>query len=161
MKNKIYVGIDPGKNGGIAAIDSNCNIILTSVMPLIVEELNSVELINLISFDDYDVKIALEDVHSIYGSSAKSNFEFGRILGGIESSLKVLRKPYVKVQPKIWQKVSFQGIQKMENPKDMALLASNRLFPNESFIMTQRSKKPHDGVIDASLIAYWAKVSNL
>lgn len=161
-REKIYVGIDPGKNGGLVAIDKNGNIIRHMIMPLITkEELDPIGLIEFVTFEEHDVKIALENVHSIHMSSAKSNFQFGRIVGAIEAALKVSQMPYMLVDPKKWQKTSFEGIPALDNPKDRALLASVRLFPTISFVMSSRSKNPHDGVIDAALIAYWAKVSNL
>jgi hypothetical protein len=51
--------------------------------------------------------VVIEDVHSIFGSSSKSNFQFGRSLGILEGVVNALDIPYVKVQPKEWQKVSF------------------------------------------------------
>jgi hypothetical protein len=40
----------------------------------------------------------------------------------------------------------------------MAAIAAKRLFPNTSFLATERSKKDHDGIIDALLLSYYAKV---
>jgi hypothetical protein len=43
---------------------------------------------------------------------------------------------------------------KVKDNKTMARVAANRLFPKESFI-PEGSKKPHDGWIDAALLALW------
>ncbi len=48
-------------------------------------------------------KIMLEDVHSLYGMSAKSNFNFGKNLGIVETLLKLQGIPMEIVQPKKWQ----------------------------------------------------------
>jgi hypothetical protein len=39
----------------------------------------------------------------------------------------------------------------------MALIAAKRLFPNESFLATEKSKKPHDGMVDSTLICEWGR----
>ena len=49
-------------------------------------------------------KIMLEDVHSLFGMSAKSNFNFGKNLGIVETLLKLQDIPMEVVQPKLWQK---------------------------------------------------------
>ena len=38
--------------------------------------------------------------------------------------------------------------------KATSLNAARRIFPGETFLATPRSKKPHDGLVDAALIAY-------
>ena len=50
--------------------------------------------------------VVIEDVHAIYGSSAKATFEFGRISGIIEALVVSCGLPYTKVAPKEWQFVS-------------------------------------------------------
>ena len=46
----------------------------------------------------------IEDVHSLFGMSAKSNFSFGRNLGVMTTLLELTQLPVHKVQPKVWQK---------------------------------------------------------
>ena len=46
----------------------------------------------------------LEDVHSLFGMSAKSNFNFGKNLGIVETLLALQDFPLRTVTPKIWQK---------------------------------------------------------
>lgn len=48
--------------------------------------------------------IIIEDVHSLYGMSAKSNFRFGYNLGVVTSISELMDVPIHTVQPKIWQK---------------------------------------------------------
>lgn len=39
--------------------------------------------------------------------------------------------------------------------KATAINVANRLYPNVSFNSTKKSSKPHDGIVDALLIAYY------
>ena len=46
----------------------------------------------------------IEDVHSIFGASAKSNFMFGFNTGLLHGIIRALGLPLDQVQPKAWQK---------------------------------------------------------
>lgn len=52
-----------------------------------------------------------------------------------------------------------QTLEKQEQPKvdtkATSLLAAKRLFPEETFLATTRSKVPHDGIVDAVLIGLY------
>lgn len=179
-KEKCWLGFDVGKNGAICGITSHGEI-TTQVMPLVNEEISLKTLSDILEIysEEYDIVCGVEDIHSIFGSSAKSNFQFGRSLGILEGLLASKRLPFIKIAPKTWQKLCFMGVsetrklptaeqianaaKKQKSPqgsidtKAMALLAAQRLFPKETFLASSRSKKPHDGIVDALLIAYFLK----
>ncbi len=46
----------------------------------------------------------IEDVHALFGSSAKATFSFGQRLGELEGMLQSMSIGYIKVKPKEWQK---------------------------------------------------------
>lgn len=159
----IRIGIDPGKNGFICYnYDGH---ITYSTIPLINKEVD----LNKLHTDFYlwegnqDIHCVIEDVHAIFGSSAKATFNFGWIVGVLEMLLVAHEIPYTKVKPKDWQKVMWEGValQKKANgrtdTKAMSLLAAKRLFPNEDLRATERSIKPHDGKVDALLLAEYCK----
>jgi len=172
---KLYIGVDIGKNGAIAKLTED-NQLTYHALPQtggqislkgIVDIFEEVE-IWLKSDKDNHLLVGLEDVHSIFGSSAKSNFQFGRALGIIEGIVSHARMSFVMVQPKTWQKFSFLGVPEVRknvtstskgsvDTKAMALIASQRLFPTQTFLATSRSRVPHDGIVDATLITYYLK----
>jgi hypothetical protein len=41
------------------------------------------------------------------------------------------------------------------NPKESSLYVARQLWPDQNFLATERSRVPHDGVVDAALIAYY------
>lgn len=169
--SKIHIGIDVGKNGFIAVINSD--IIDFYEIPKIGSEVNLLKLSQLIyelrTFDEgKSMHCVIEQVHAIFGSSAKSTFEFGRISGILESMLVCNSIPYTLVQPKIWQKEMFSGIPLQKKPsssgktlktdtKKMALMAANRLFPNIDFKRTERCKLVDDNKVDALLLAEFSR----
>ena len=180
----IIVGIDPGKTGAMVALDENGKHICHSYMPLIGNNLDSRELLSWINAipgsigdSDADIHIFIEDVHAIFGSSAGSTFAFGFICGGIQAVVATTYYPYTLVQPKIWQKVMYQGVPELRKPpakfknkagkectrkgslktKEMSLVAVKRLFPSVNLCRTTRCTKAHDGLVDALLIAEYGR----
>lgn len=169
------VGIDPGKNGAIAVLDKEGKIISKQVMPKIANEFDTNEFNKMvvnIGLENIDC-VAIEKVHALFGSSAGSTFEFGRMVGILEGVIVSHSLKHIMIDPKVWQKEMFQGIPEIRKPstinkngkelkgrvdtKAMAEIACKRLFPNESFIATERSKKYHDGLGDAVLIAEYLR----
>jgi hypothetical protein len=45
--------------------------------------------------------------------------------------------------------------------KPAALSKARQLWPGETWLATARSSKPHEGLIDAALIAEWARRQKL
>lgn len=161
--DKIRIGIDPGKNGFIC-YNYNGHIIYSPI-PLIKKEVDIRKLMNDFYIWDgmEDVHCVIEDVHAIFGSSAKATFNFGWIVGVLEMLLVAHGIPYTKVKPKDWQKEMWQGVPLQKKPngrtdtKAMSLLAAKRLFPDEDLTATERSVKVHDGKVDALLLAEYCK----
>lgn len=178
-----YIGIDVGKSGGIAVIQDNK--LSLYCIPTIKKEVDIDELDKLLFefkydidkedfIDAHDCMCVIEDVHSIFGSSAKSNFAFGWIAGILEGLLTANRIPFIKVAPKEWQKEAWRGVSPIKintgkklksgepkykiDTKATSLIAAKRLFPNETFLATERSKVPHDGLVDAALMAFYCKM---
>lgn len=172
---KTRIGIDPGKTGSVVIQEENAAIVCHK-MPLIQSEYDIHKLKEIFtpySFDPegMDLKVVLEDVHAIFGSAAGSTFQFGFGLGLIEGILATYEIPYVKVAPKEWQKLCFQGVPEMRKPatdkqklagkkgsidtKAMALLAAKRLYPSLKLTFGDRATKPHEGLVDALLMSHY------
>lgn len=166
------IGIDLGKNGAVVIHDLETGKIEKFVMPVVAKQLDLHTLYELLSaFKGQDVMVAMEDLRAIFGSSATATFTFGFVCGATEALIVSLGLPYRKVNAKVWQKEAFAGVPEVRKPgkvdkngkkrkgaidtKAMALLASKRLFPDFDTTPTERSVKPHDGIVDALLISWW------
>lgn len=163
----ICCGIDPGKNGAIVSIDEKFNIVYKATVPLISSSrvIDVPEFVRRIKISYADF-VVMEKVGSIYGSSSKSNFTFGRVVGILEGVLYATNTKFIQSSPRTWQKTAWHGITPIKEPggkktntKATSLLAARRLFPEENFLASSRSKKPHDGLVDAALIAYTAMLN--
>lgn len=165
-KQTVYLGIDVGKSGALVAIDDNNNIVFKAKVPQIKDKTDLPTLFSY--FEDlnekYNVVAVIEDVHSVFESSKKSNFVFGEIKGIKLGILISMRIPYAPVQPKEWQSFAWIPSDKVKktgkssiDTKATSLLAAKRLFPRENFLATERSSVPHDGIVDAALMALYCK----
>lgn len=170
--SKIRVGIDVGKDGGIAVFKDD-KIDLLQVTPNIGTQTDLRGISDVLTKyrnNPYtDIHVVVEDVHAIGGSAAGATFTFGWSLGILEGILVGLSIPYTKVTPKDWQKELWQGIKPVIKPskgeskrkvvdtKGTSLIAAQRLFPNVDFRKSERATKAHDGMVDAILLAEYCR----
>jgi len=142
----IHVGVDPGKSGGIVAIDVQ-GIVTATPMPE-----HPVDLLPIMRLYQ-SAHWTIEKVAAIHLASAKSSFTFGYGAGILEGMLTALGIRFQLVPPKNWQKVICEGVPQDMAPKDRAYRVASRLYPG--FVWPMVGKKPHDGIVDASLIAQY------
>lgn len=173
--NRVYLGIDVGSKGFITLntgtelrffpIADNDSYRLSDILHSIKEEFSN-------------VVCAMEEIHAIFGSSAKATFAFGEINGLLKGLLIANKIPYHLVQPKIWQKeiwdnkdmvVSYKNItikdklttKKEINTKQTSLNAAKRIFPMVDLRKTERCKNLDDNKCDSLLISEYARRKNL
>ena len=151
--SQCVLGIDPGMNGAICCLDGDS--VATSVMPTIGNCTDESTLYNILKGVPRPKMVFLESVHASPLFGAKGNFKLGTDYGLIKGILFSLSLPYTEVSPQRWQKIMHQGISSTLKPKERSLLALNRRFPGMDVRATGRSTKPHDGIVDAILIAHY------
>lgn len=142
----IYIGVDPGKNGGIALLDDTNEV---RVYPYSEETL-----IEKLKYDSkfFDVKCVLEKVNAMPGQGVVSMFNFGQNYGFIQGVLKAYNVPFELVTPQKWKK-EFS----VTSDKNTSIEVAKRLFPNVNLKATERCKKDHDGMAEALLIAEYCR----
>jgi len=113
----IYLGIDPGLNGGIAAIeklDTSLKILLVTKMPRTDKDIFTL----LADLTDLKpVAATIEKVHSMPGQGVASTFKFGKGFGGLLMALTGLGVPYEEVSPRRWQKALYFSPRKSTESK--------------------------------------------
>lgn len=144
-------GIDPGNHGAVCVLDST-----SPGTPdfFDIHKLNPYDLARHLHQAALDV-VYIEDVHAIFGSSAKSNFGFGRSVGLAQTvATIVLRgKPLNFVQPKKWQKAVGVTARGKDIKTQVAQIAMS-LYP-KAIIHGPRGALL-DGRSDALMIAHFA-----
>lgn len=174
-KTQIYLGIDPGKSGAIVALTTGGKIVDKIPMPILGDNVDVARLYDafLALHSKYNITVILEDVHSLFGMSASTNFVFGYVCGAIEAVVLCLKLKLVKVAPKTWQKEIWLNGDKVYKPKKpeqknpsintkaTSLCAATRLFPKVDLRKSLRAKIAADGIVDALLISEYGRRKNL
>ena len=141
----IYIGVDPGKNGGIAIIDSDGVIAFPFSEERLLIELDGIA-------QEYECICYLEHVHAMPKQGVSSTFNFGMNFGFIQGVLKAYEIPYELVTPQKWKK-EFS----CTSDKNTSIEVCKRLFPGVNLKATDRCKKDHDGIAEALLIAEYGR----
>lgn len=167
-----YIGIDMGLKGAIASISDTGAIHYVTKMPVTADgEIDAYQVMVIIAEEiagalevGEEFQIWTEDLHSIFGVSAKSNFNFGKGIGKVMGATECLEVPLNEVHPKTWQALIFAACEVPEmgevkkgrykrDTKGMAAWAAALLWPEEDHT--------HDGKVDALLIAEFARRSSM
>lgn len=166
MQRDFNIGVDIGKKGAIVVLPSTpfTNAVNPVLMPLVGDQLDYHELYSILKqYENTDCHVIFEKLGVIFGTGKATAFSMGHQSGALEMACIALKLPYTKIPAKQWQKEMFQGVDEITKPgksskdtKAMALIAAKRLFPD--FKLTfGRATTPHDGVVDALLMAEYCK----
>ncbi len=165
-KTSLFLGIDPGMSGGFAVVNELGEFVDSFPTPIVGKNLNIPSILLWLhayhdpQYSDYKIASAvLEQVGARPGQGVSSMFKFGRVYGIVEGLIAALEIPYTLVTPQAWTKVMHIGVESRASldPKERSNVAVSRLFPKANLHLTPRSKKPHDGVVDAILMAEYAR----
>ena len=149
----LIAGIDPGTNGAIAVLDSTNP---DSVALLDLKSNSICDTWNWLHTEGLALEsseVWVEDVHSLFGMSAKSNFGFGRNLGTVLTIAELLtgHSPNT-VTPKIWQKYIGVTVKGKAIKQEVAEIAT-KLYPTAS--LHGKRGGLLDGRADALMIAHY------
>lgn len=146
----IYIGIDPGKNGGIAVLHVLKNNAFVNASTYVFDESTLITILD--ELKNYNCKCTLEHVHAMPKQGVTSTFNFGMNFGFIQGVLKAYAIPYKLVTPQKWKK-EFS----CTSDKNTSIEVCKRLFPKVNLKATERCKKDHDGMAEALLIAEYGR----
>lgn len=146
----IYIGIDPGKKGGIGVIDNVSGMYYaypytdTSYIEAVTSAVKTHGVDN--------IRVCVEKVNAMPGQGVVSVFTFGHGLGVIEGVLMALSVSYQLIRPQEWKK-EFG----LNSDKQASIDVCRKLFPKINLLETPRCRKEHDGMAEALLMAEYAR----
>ena len=141
----VFIGIDPGKSGAIAVMtDTNISVVTN----------DKIDALNILKQLDKSMRCfaILEQVHSFPGQGVSSTFSLGDSFGYMRGVLEALEIPYQLAAPQKWKRVFG-----LSQDKQQSIDVCKRLFPHVNLLATERSRKPHDGIAEAVLLAEYAR----
>lgn len=124
-RERLFIGIDPGVSGGIAAVTTSGAPVLAVPMPRTEADVLRV-------FDDlatWEPRAILERVHVMPKQGIVSAFTFGKGFGGILMALTATRIPFDLVTPQTWQ-TAMQCLSRGD--KNVTKRRAQQLFPHDS-----------------------------
>lgn len=172
---RTYLSIDPGSKGFITIRNEDGSF---RFIPLEGCDYHMLALELMMLKETKDTFAVMEEVHAIFGSSAKATFSFGETNGMLKGLLIATGIPYQLVQPKTWQKeiwinqdmvidykkVTVKGVEqtrKEVNTKQTSFNAAKRLFPDIDLRKNERCRNLDDNKCDSLLICEYARRKNL
>lgn len=156
----MIIGVDNGLDGGLTAI-SRCTgaVIAKTVMPTLhrmgKREVNTRVVYDWVMSLESDFHMAIEEPlrHAKSSQAIRSmGISFGKLLGLAES--RQWSVDCVSVHK--WQRKMLGNIPRGKT-KEAALCQAELLAPDECWQKSKRASKPHDGMIDAFLIARYIR----
>ena len=158
-----YMGIDPGKGGGISIIDEDGRVKDIFTMPPTETDMRVMfdGLAHKGYFEDLqnpDLKAAIELVRSRPSQSAQSSFSFGMVYGWVRIACAFHLIPFREPTPGTWLKEF--GMKKKPNEKQRAWkkrlsTKAKELFPGLE--LWERTIGEQLAVSDSLLIAEWLR----
>ena len=158
-----YIGVDNGMSGGLAILEGK-KVIELIPMPTVqaTGSRNEYDIPTITTFlSKYTDAVAIvEKAQATPILGTVQAFAFGKCYGIIMGILGALKIPFIVVHAKTWQKEMFRDLNS-NNTKQASIIIAKQLYPDQSFLPTQRSRKISDGLTDALLIATYGQRHNL
>ena len=184
--SKVYIGMDPGKDGAMTYIFPNGAVVI-KLFPLINREYELQgfkKRFEEMRDDVVDYHIVIEDVKALQKPMQAGNWSLSRGKTILECMCACYDIPYTLVHSKTWQKEMWQGIPQQfekskkktkivegkkttvtvpgkKDTKAMSKIAAQRLFPDldlrDPGRKTERAQALHDGVCDSLLMAEFGR----
>lgn len=158
----IFIGADPGGQGGIAALQSDGAVALPPiVMPMAGDDVNAIAINNYLekiiwSFGEV-VLAAVEKVGAMPKQGLASTFKFGCRYGVLRGALGAKGVGVRLVTPQEWKSSVLHGL---PHDKEGAIAFCANRWPTLSLIQPG-CRKAHDGIADALCIAEWLRRSEV
>jgi hypothetical protein len=146
----LVVGIDPGKDGGFVGLSDEGAFMCAAVMPEDVREIMDY-------LGEWEPShVFLEKAQAMPKNGAVSMFNYGMGYGILRGVLLTMAIPHTLVPPGTWTRMMHAGASGKE-AKKKSLEVARRLFPTADLRKPVSGKKPHEGIVDALLIAEYGR----
>lgn len=170
----IYIGIDPGLDGGIAFLGDK-HLIGGPLKEMGSEGLRLYKT-PVIGGKDYDIQemkfllnyvkagpcfATIENQISMPGQGLTSTLQTGKGFGIWLGLLAGLDIPYQVVAAISWQKKLFTGVKGNLDTKAKSEVIAKRLFPTADFRKSDRARVANDGLTDAACIAEYGRRTHI
>lgn len=160
MVDSMILGIDPGLRGAFAWLCPNGKVVRTALMPVNDNRLDLKDLCFFFTHDKID-RLYIEDISPRPGQGVQSirtsAQNFGILLGmagAYQIETRIIPAsvwvPHMHAEPNFYPCCE-------DDPKLRSRALAQKLFPNEKLNLGKFNRPPHDGIVDALLIAEYGR----
>jgi hypothetical protein len=142
----LVAGIDPGKAGALVILRDGViedMALLKNVVPRFWLLQRNVKV------------VYIEQAQSFPKQGIASAFNYGRDFGYLLGTLAGSGMIIHLMRPAVWAKRIHTMAPKIDDAKERSLWCARHLWPDQEWLATPKSSKPHDGLVDAALIAQY------
>ena len=165
--SRVYLGIDNGLTGGLVALSDHPGPPIAMIpMPTRGKakgnEVDAMAVYEwLLSLDTaFDRMTAVLETPGKHSPGAQALCSMWDSYGAVRAILECRSIRHHRITPQAWQRVMLVGCAKGDT-KPAALARCRQLWPDETWLATPRSSKPHEGMLDAALISEYARIGKL
>lgn len=153
----IFLGIDPGLDGGMAFLDDESQTLSLFKTPVIAGKDYDIQEIKNLLVSFHPSMVTVEAQIALPGQGLSSTLQTGKGFGILLGLLAGLEIPYQVIGAKQWQNKLFTGVSAKLDTKDKSAVIAKRLFPKADFRRSERATKANDGLTDAACIAEYGR----
>jgi hypothetical protein len=168
MNNRLFVGIDNGISGAMAAISEQGEI--AHLAPLPVRTIGRATFLDCPAFRDQLTKLTsgyrphiLVEMAQMFSPGKKALASTWCCYGSLVAILDGY--PWEPINPQTWQREMFAGHARevdqkadgKQKKKTASIVVAQRLFPGAKLVRTEKSKVPDSNLADALLIAAYCQ----
>lgn len=162
----IYCGCDNGVSGALVALSDVSGVAPLGMIQMPVEAKKRGYQVDILKVwewlepytDGEGLTVVVEKPNNAQTPSTAASMADS--FGVIRALLALKRIRHVFISPQKWQKSMLPNCQTGQT-KQYALTVAKQLWPDETWLATPRSKVPHLGLVDAALIAEFARRERL
>lgn len=176
--SRIFVGVDPGNNGAFSIVTESGHLVKTWAMPKNGSKFDPHGIGEWFrNLNSYCTRNKLTPVFGLektfaYSEDYKQNFDPLRKIEGIVSmhnygigfgvllgAVVYLGYKHHLLSPKTWQGEMWHGVDPRKKSKEKSLDIFKRIWPDDLSLVQlgERTNRPHDGAVDAALIAEYVR----
>jgi hypothetical protein len=165
--NNVIIGIDNGVSGSLAAISSHSGALIDAI-PMPIQKARKGNEIDVVEVERWikNVSAGFHNVHCAIleepggSKSAKAATSMAGSFHALRTVLTLAGIRWHRITPQKWQREMMPGCNAGDT-KPRALELAKRLWPDETFLATERSKVPNHNIVDAALLAEYARIKKL
>jgi hypothetical protein len=165
--NRIFVGIDNGVTGAVAALAEDGRVVYLGPLPVVKigsetvldERLFRAQLAVLRKdYADSTMHVLVEPAQT-FTPGSKALRSTWACWGAIRTVLNLEGYAWEPVNPQKWQRAMFSDHVRAvdQTAKNASIVVSQRLFPATKLLRTEKSRTPDSGLADALLIAEYGR----